>query len=70
VARYPRSQAAQVALSHVNLVEGRAGQGLAALMETVGPTAPDEDDDPWSFYFRDHDPDAKSRYDELKRSVK
>lgn len=68
--RYPHSQAAQVALSHANLAEGRANEGVAALMEALGPAAADADDDPWAFYFRDHDPDATSRYDEFRRSVR
>jgi tetratricopeptide (TPR) repeat protein len=69
VARYPRSQAVRVALSHLDLTEGRPGDGIAALMQALGPGAPAQADDPWSWYFRRHEPDAQARLDELRRSL-
>src|SRR4051812_15261833 len=57
-ARYPYSQAAQVALSHVSVAEGRAADGLLALMPALGPAASETRDDPWTWYFRLHEPDA------------
>jgi tetratricopeptide (TPR) repeat protein len=69
VARYPESQAAQVALSHVGLTEGRTADGLAALVRTLGPDAPAKVEDPWSWYFRLHQPDAESCLVDLRKSV-
>jgi tetratricopeptide (TPR) repeat protein len=67
-ARYPRSQATQVALSHVALTEQRGADAVAALVESLGP-ASDAADDPWSRYFRVHEPAAPERLDEFRRSV-
>jgi tetratricopeptide (TPR) repeat protein len=69
-ARYPHSEAAQVALSHVSLAEGRPADGVAALVRALGPDAPERIEDPWSWYFRQHEPDAQSCLDDLRRSVK
>ena len=69
-ARYPHSQATQVALSHVGLSEGRTAHEVAALVRALGPGAPEMIEDPWSWYFRLHEPDAQSGFDDLKRSVK
>jgi tetratricopeptide (TPR) repeat protein len=67
-ARYPRSQAAQVALSQIALGEGRGPDAAAALVVALGP-ASDEDEDPWSQYFRVHEPGAQARVDAFHRSV-
>jgi predicted Zn-dependent protease len=69
VTRYPHSQAAQVALSQVGLAEGRTADGVAALMRALGPGAPEKADDPWSWYFRLHAPDAQHYLDDLRRSA-
>ena len=69
VARYPHSQAAQVALSQVGLAEGRTADGVAALMRALGPDSPAKVDDPWSWYFRQHAPDTQHYLDELRRRV-
>jgi tetratricopeptide (TPR) repeat protein len=68
VARYPRSQAAQVALSRVVLAEGRSPGAVEALVSALGPDA-DAPEDPWSRYFRVHEPPAAERLEELRRSV-
>jgi tetratricopeptide (TPR) repeat protein len=68
-ARYPHSQAAQVALSHVDLVQGRPADGVAALLRALGSNAAETIEDPWSWYFRRHEPNAQSCLDDLKRSV-
>jgi tetratricopeptide (TPR) repeat protein len=67
-ARSPRSQATQVALSHIALTEQRGSNAVAALVESLGP-ASDTADDPWSRYFRVHEPAAPERLDEFRRSV-
>ena len=69
-AHYPHSQAARVALSHVGLAEGRTADGVAALVRTLGPDAPEKIEDPWSWYFRLHEPDAQSCLDDLRKIVK
>jgi tetratricopeptide (TPR) repeat protein len=69
VTRYPHSHAAQVALSQVGLAEGRTADGVAALMRALGPGAPEKADDPWSWYFRLHAPDAQHYLDDLRRSA-
>jgi len=70
-ARYPDDQAAQVALSHVDLVEGRSAEGLETAVRALGRVAPTgAEDEPWSWYFRRHEPDAESRLDDLRRSLK
>jgi hypothetical protein len=38
-------------------------------MQALGPGAPTQADDPWSWYFRRHEPDAQARLDELRRSL-
>jgi tetratricopeptide (TPR) repeat protein len=68
--RYPDDQAAQVALSHVGLLEGRYADGLETVVRALGPDAPADGDEPWSWYFRRHEPDAKRRLEDLRRSVK
>ena len=68
-ARYPHSQAAQVALSHVALAEGRLADGVAAMVRALGPGAREKIEDPWSRYFCLHEPDAHSYLDDLRRSV-
>jgi tetratricopeptide (TPR) repeat protein len=67
---YPGDQAAQVALSQVGLVEGRASEGLDAVVTALGHGAPADETGPWLSYFRRHEPDAASRLDDLRRSVK
>jgi tetratricopeptide (TPR) repeat protein len=66
-ARYPRSQATQVALSYTAQADQR-GQAVAALIESLGPAA-DAAEDPWSLYFRVHEPAASERLDDFRRSV-
>ena len=70
VARYPGSQAARVALSHVGLAEGRSADAVAALVQALGPDASEKFEDPWRAYFLRHEPDAQSRLDDFRRSVR
>ncbi len=67
-ARHPRSQATQVALSHAALSDQRGAEAIAALVEALGPGA-DAAEDPWSRYFRVHEPAASERLEEFHRSV-
>jgi tetratricopeptide (TPR) repeat protein len=67
-ARYPRSQATQVALSHVPLY-GSQGIAAEALVPALGPDGQDVENDPWAWYFRLHAPDAPSLYEALRASV-
>ena len=69
-ARYPHSQATQVALSHIGLVEGRTADGVEALVLVLRPDGPETVEDPWSAYFRLHEPDAQRYFDDLRQSVK
>jgi hypothetical protein len=39
-------------------------------VRALGPDAPERIEDPWSWYFRQHEPDAQSCLDDLRRSVK
>lgn len=68
MARYPRSQAAQVALSRVALFEGRGRDAADALAAALGPTE-DTAEDPWTQYLRVHEPGAAERLNELRRMV-
>jgi tetratricopeptide (TPR) repeat protein len=65
-ARYPRSQSARVALSHIADSPGEASDGL---VQALGPEPEERMEDPWSQYFRLHEPDAHARYEALKTSV-
>ncbi len=69
-ARYPYSQATQVALSHIGLVEGRTADGVEALVRVLRPDGPEAVEDPWSAYFRLHEPAAQSYFDDLRQRVK
>ena len=68
---YPGAQSAQVALSHVLLLEGRGADGVDAVLRGLGPDAQARNDmDPWPWYFRLHEPDAKHLLAELRTHVK
>ena len=56
-ARFPGAQSAEMGRSRVALAQGRAGDAVAIAVGVVGPES-DEHADPWSSYFRVHDPDA------------
>jgi tetratricopeptide (TPR) repeat protein len=66
--KYPRSQAAQVALSRVALSDGRGLNAADALVAALGPTE-DAAEDPWTQYLRVHEPGAAERLNELRRMV-
>ena len=67
--RYPGDQAAHTALSHVDLLEDRLPEGLDTVLRSLSPDSTGDRTDPWSSYFRWHEPDAKSRLEDLRRSV-
>lgn len=67
-ARYPRSQAARVALSHV-AIGGSPGIAAEALVRALGPDGLAVTDDPWALYFRLHEPDAPALFQSLRTSV-
>ena len=56
-ARFPGAESAELGRSRVALAQGRAGDAVAIAVGVVGPES-DEHADPWSSYFRVHDPDA------------
>jgi hypothetical protein len=58
-----------VALSYVDLGEGRPGDGVAALVRALRPDPPEKMDDPWSWYFRLHEPGAQQHLEDLRRRV-
>ena len=65
--RYPGAQSAQVAISHVLLLEGRGADGFDAVARGLGAEAQARNDmDPWEWYFRLHEPDAKYLLAELR----
>jgi hypothetical protein len=39
------------------------------LVQALGPEPEERMEDPWSQYFRLHEPDAHARYEALKTSV-
>ncbi len=56
-ARAPGAQSAEIGRSRVALAQGRAAEALTMVAAVTGADAP-ERDDPWTVYFRLHDPDA------------
>ena len=54
------AQSARVALSLIDVGDGRQGDAVAALVATSGPEATRNDDDPWWAYFRQHDIDSQA----------
>ena len=56
-ARFPGAQSAELGRSRIALTQGRADDAVAIAVGVVGPESP-EHADPWSSYFRVHDPDA------------
>jgi tetratricopeptide (TPR) repeat protein len=68
-ARYPDAQSAQVALSHVALLEGRAAEGVERAARALGSEA-QASVDPWAWYFRLHEPDARRLLAELRTLAK
>ena len=68
-ALYPDAQSAQVALSHVALLEGRAAEGLERVARALG-SQPQASMDPWAWYFRQHEPDARRLLAELRTLAK
>ncbi len=69
-ARYPDAQSAQVALSHVAMLEGQAADGLERAVRALGPEAARDGMDPWAWYFRLHEPDAGRLLVELRTLAK
>ena len=55
--RFPGALSAQIGLSRVALLQGRSKDALATVLEAGDPDAP-ERFDPWTEYFRVHEPDA------------
>jgi hypothetical protein len=58
-ALFPGGQSAEIGRSRVALAQGRAADALATVVAVAGAGSP-ERVDPWTEYFRLHDPDAKS----------
>jgi tetratricopeptide (TPR) repeat protein len=69
VARFPNAQSARIALSRVVVADGRTADGLQSVVAVVGPTVT-PGIDPWSAYFRFHDPDASTLLAELKAATR
>ena len=67
-ARYPRAQSPQVALTHVALIDGRTADGVETAL-AFGRRWRDEINDPWDWYFRIHEPDARTQLTALRASV-
>jgi tetratricopeptide (TPR) repeat protein len=68
---YPGAQSAQVAISHVLLLEDRATEAFDTVAHALGPEAQAPSDmDPWEWYFRIHEPDAKQLLAELRTQAK
>ena len=67
---FPDAQAARVALSRLSLIQGRAGDGLAAVVDASRAGASEEAADPWWSYFRRHEPDSASLLAELRASAR
>jgi tetratricopeptide (TPR) repeat protein len=68
---YPGAQSAQVALSHILLLEDRATEAFDTVARALGPEAQAPGDiDPWEWYFRMHEPDAKHLLAELRTQAK
>jgi hypothetical protein len=61
-ARFPGAESAELGRSRVALAQGRAGDAVAIAVGVVGPESV-EHEDPWSSYFRVHDPDAGALLD-------
>jgi hypothetical protein len=58
-ARFAGAESAEMGRSRVALAQGRADEALAIAVRVVGPGS-GEHPDPWSSYFRVHDPDANT----------
>jgi tetratricopeptide (TPR) repeat protein len=68
---YPHAQSAQVAMSHVLLLEGLTTEAFDTVARALGPDAQASDDmDPWEWYFRMHEPDAKHLLADLRAQAK
>ena len=67
---FPDAQAPRVGLSRVSLLDGRAADGLAAIVAASDDNASEEATDPWWSYFRRHEPDFKALVAELRASAR
>jgi tetratricopeptide (TPR) repeat protein len=68
-ARYPGRQSAEIGRSRVALALGRAADALTKVVAVAGPGTT-ERDDPWTSYFRLHDPDAQTLLRAWRAGVK
>ena len=55
----PEAQVPRVALSRLALLEGRSSEALAALLQDASARGR-ASEDPWWWYFRSHEPDARA----------
>jgi tetratricopeptide (TPR) repeat protein len=68
----PDAQAPRIGLAHVALAERRPVDAVAGLAATLGPRRSDEvvDTDPWTIYFRIHEPEADVWLTALRAEVR
>jgi tetratricopeptide (TPR) repeat protein len=57
---FPDAQVPRVAISRLALLEGRPDEALAGLLAGSRASGPESPEDPWWWYFRSHEPDARS----------
>ena len=58
-------------MSHVLLLEGLTTEAFDTVARALGPDAQASDDmDPWEWYFRMHEPDAKHLLADLRAQAK
>jgi hypothetical protein len=63
---FPHAQAARVAASASDLAAGRASDALASILAAIGPDAPADRNDPWTWCYRVHEPQAASLLADLR----
>ncbi len=66
----PDAQAPRIALSRLALLQGRATEALAGLLESARASVQEPEDDPWWWYFRRHEPDAGTLIGAVRASAK
>jgi tetratricopeptide (TPR) repeat protein len=63
---FPHAQSARVASSANDLAAGRAQDALASMMAGIGPGAPPDRNDPWTWCYRVHEPQATELVTDLR----
>lgn len=66
---FPGGQSVEIGRSRVALAQGHTADALDVAVAVAGPGST-ERDDPWTSYFRLHDPDAKTLLDAWRAGVK